>query len=435
MMKVLGPSEWTKYLGLEVSCTGLKSGATLRKEGITSLSQTLQHLHKLPLKANQKTHLLRTYVIPKLQYKWTKGPAALNMLREADRLIASKVRAWLKIFPSTPIAFYRTSISDGGLGIPSVQDLVTTGKARLHAKLCGSPDSAVAYVAKNLLWGKEVQQYARRLSNFRLGGDTDGSGLNQQVKDGYRRALQSSTHGKGAEAFRDDPLGNSIINNANSKTGLVIDMVKLRTQSFPVRIAMAPTQRGNNVPYNTTCRVPECSKVESLSHVLQECPAVHGLRVKRHEMVDQQCDKWITDKGAKTLKEPHIVSRLDGNIYNPDKFYAIPGSEVLYVVDWTVPYETGRESLRKAEKDKRDKYQPHQDAFLREARKAFPQFNLKTVEVRGIAFGARGSILPTTRNFLHEKLKMSKNCISWIQHRVAQKSIGMTKCFFAGNKG
>ena len=140
-------------------------------------------------------------------------------------------------------------------------------------------------------------------------------------------------------------------------------------------------------------------------------------------------------KGARTLKEPHIVSRLDGNVYKPDRFYVLPGSEVLYVVDWTVPYETERTSLKRAEKDKETKYNPHKDSFLREARKAFPGTTLTTVEVKGIAFGARGSILPATRNFLHGKLKMSKTCISWIQHRVAQKSIGMIKCFFAGNRG
>ena len=434
-MKVLGPADWTKYLGLEVSCAGLKSGRKLREECITSLKQTLMHLHRLPLKANQKAHLLRTYVIPKLQYKWTKGPAALNMLREADRLIAEKVRAWLKVFPSTPMAFFRTSISDGGLGIPSVQDLVTAGKARLHAKLCGSTDTAVAYVAKNLLWGKEVRHYARRLGNFQLGGLEDGSNLSRKVRDGHRRTLQTSTHGRGAETFFDDPLGNSVINDVNSKTGLVIDMVKLRTQSFPVRIAVAPTQRGNPVPYNTTCRVPGCTRDESLSHVLQECPAVHGLRVKRHEMVDQQCNKWITDKGFLTLKEPHVVSQLDGNIYKPDRFYCGPGSDTLYVVDWTVPYETSRESMRRAENEKVRKYAPHKASLLLKAQEAFPDKVFNTVTVKGIAFGARGAILPATREFLHKKLNMSKRCISWIQHRVAQKSIGMAKCFFAGNRG
>ena len=239
----------------------------------------------------------------------------------------------------------------------------------------------------------------------------------------------------GAETFYDDPLGNSVINDVNSKTGLVIDMVKLRTQSFPVRIAVAPTQRGNPVPYNTTCRVPGCTRDESLSHVLQECPAVHGLRVKRHEMVDQQCNKWITDKGFLTLKEPHVVSRVDGNIYKPDRFYCGPGSDTLYVVDWTVPYETSRESMRRAENEKVRKYAPHEASLLLKAQEAFPDKVFNTVTVKGVAFGARGAILPTTREFLHKKLNMSKRCISWIQHRVAQKSIGMTKCFFAGNRG
>ena len=36
-MRVMGPDAWTKYLGLEVSCVGLKSGRQLRVERITSL--------------------------------------------------------------------------------------------------------------------------------------------------------------------------------------------------------------------------------------------------------------------------------------------------------------------------------------------------------------------------------------------------------------
>ena len=434
-MRVMGPADWTSYLGLEIGSAGLKSGRQLREESIRSLKQELTHLHRLPLKANQKVHLLRTYVIPGLQYKWTKGPAALNMLREADRLIADKVRTWLKIFPSTPMAFFRVPVSDGGLGIPSVQDLVTTGKARLHAKLCGSADSAVAYAAKNLLWGKEVTSYARRLDGFHLGGLSSGSDLSRKVKDGHRRTLQSSTHGRGAETFRDDPLGNSVLNDVTAKTGFVMDMVKLRTQSFPVRMSIRPTQRGNPVPYNTTCRVPECTRDESLSHVLQECPAVHGLRVKRHEVVDQQCTKWITDKGFRTLKEPHIVSRVDGNIYKPDRLFAGPGSDTLYVVDWTCPYETSRASMKAAEWAKVEKYGPHKDSILEKAHQAFPGQIFNTVIVKGVAFGARGAILPTTREFLHKKLGMSKRCVSWVQHRVIQKSISMTKCFFAGNRG
>ena len=126
---------------------------------------------------------------------------------------------------------------------------------------------------------------------------------------------------------------------------------------------------------------------------------------------------------------------MDGNVYKPDRFYVPPGSEILYVVDWTVPYETHETSLKRAETEKESKYNPHKDYFLLKAREAFPGTNINTVEVRGVAFGARGSILPATRKFLHEKLKMSKRCISWIQHRVAQKSIGMAKCFFAGNRG
>ena len=434
-MTVMGPTDWTKYLGLEVGSAGLKNGTALRREGITALSEELNHLHKLPLKANQKIHMLRTYVIPKLQYKWTKGPAALNMLKEADKIIRSKVRTWLKVFHSVPNAFYQAPVSDGGLGVPSIQDLVTTGKARLHAKLCSSADPAVAYVARHLLWGKEVQRYAKRLDDFQLGGVESGSDLNRKVKERTRRTLQQSTRCKGAELFQEDPLGNSTITDAASKTGVTIDMIKLRTQTFPVKMSIRPTQGVNRNSYNTTCRGSGCTEnQESISHVLQLCPSMQGLRLQRHDVVDQQCNKWITDKGFLSHKEPRVYSQVDGNVYKPDRLYVGPGSDTLYVLDWTVPYETTRQAMLHAEKAKERKYAPHKADILRAAREAFPGKTLNNVIFRGIAFGARGAILPSTRTFLHEKLGMSKRCISWIQHRVAQKSISMMKCFFADDR-
>ena len=169
--------------------------------------------------------------------------------------------------------------------------------------------------------------------------------------------------------------------------------------------------------------------------MLQECNSTKGLRVKRHDVVDQQCNKWITDKGFETAKEPEIRSRVDGNVYKPDRLYFSPGSDTLYVLDWTVPYETSRDSLHSAEKRKVEKYSPLKDDVLNRAKTLFPGRSFNKVTFKGIAFGARGAILPQTREFLHKNMGMSKNCISWIQHRVAQKSIGMMKCFFAGNRG
>ena len=298
----------------------------------------------------------------------------------------------------------------------------------------------MAYVAKNLLWGKEVRHYTKRLPDFKPGGSDSGANLRQQVKNGHLQSMQNSTHCKGAETFRDDALGNSVLNDVNAKTGAVIDLIKLRTQTFPVKIAIAPTQRGNPVPYSTKCRGDRCSEEkESISHVLQLCPQVHDLRVKRHEEVDKQCTKWITDKGFLTEKEPHVVSRIEGSIYKPDRFFYKPGSDTLYVIDWTVPYETTRDAMRVAENRKKRKYSPHKESFRLRAQeifgKTYPRLVIKDVVIKGVAFGARGAILPNTREFLHKRLHMSKRCISWIQHRTAQKSIGMIKCFFAGTRG
>lgn len=434
-MTTLGDEDWTRYLGLEIGSTGLKSGRKLREEGIATLTEELRHIHSLPLKANQKIHLLKTYTIPSLQYKWTKGPAALNMLRQADRLIAAKVRSWLKLFHSTPMAFFRIPISDGGLGIPSITELVVTGKVRLHAKLCSSTDRAVAYVAKTLLWGKEVKQYTKRFKDFELGGEMSGKNLSRILSDSHRNTLQLTAHCHGAELFRNDPLGNSIITDTTTDTGLVIDMIKLRTQTFPTRLTLEPTRRGLHVPFDPKCRKPGCHEPkESASHVLQECESVKGLRKKRHDLVDEQCTKWITDKGFLTAKEPKVVSSMDSNVYFPDRLFCHPGSDTLYVLDWTVPYETTTENLRSKEMAKETKYRPHRASILEKAKELFPGKTFQDVVFKGIAFGARGAIRPATREFLHRKMGMSKRCISWVQHRVAQRSIKMLKSFFSDGK-
>ena len=160
-----------------------------------------------------------------------------------------------------------------------------------------------------------------------------------------------------------------------------------------------------------------------------------SLRVKCHEVVDQLCTKWIMDKGFQTTKEPHIVLRVGGNIYKMNRLFYNPENDTLYVLDWTVPYETTRAAMKAAEKAKEEKYSPHRDSILLKAGELFPGKLFNNVTFKGIAFGARGAILPNTREFLHKKLGMSKRCISWVQHRVVQKSIGMMKCFFAGNRG
>ena len=69
-----------------------------------------------------------------------------------------------------------------------------------------------------------------------------GKEISRTLSNNHREILQNSTHCKGAETFRNDPLGNSIITDTTAKTGLVIDMIKLRTQTFPTRMTLKPTK-------------------------------------------------------------------------------------------------------------------------------------------------------------------------------------------------
>lgn len=60
-----------------------------------------------------------------------------------------------------------------------------------------------------------------------------------------------------------------------------------------------------------------CAKIESISHILQNCPATHWERIRRHNNVVKRIAEHTRSKKWATENEPH-VRHNDGTLYKPD---------------------------------------------------------------------------------------------------------------------
>ncbi|KAL7639027.1 UNVERIFIED_CONTAM: hypothetical protein RMT77_010561 [Armadillidium vulgare] len=75
-----------------------------------------------------------------------------------------------------------------------------------------------------------------------------------------------------------------------------------------------------------------CPRVESLGHILQECPVVARLRTQRHDSINEVLKSALERKAFEVLLEPTIPTQAD--IRRPDLVFW--NSEAAWVVDTTV---------------------------------------------------------------------------------------------------
>lgn len=98
-----------------------------------------------------------------------------------------------------------------------------------------------------------------------------------------------------------------------------VKAVQLRSNNLPV----------DGIPSNPThlrgCRAG-CQKMESISHVLQNCPANHFERIRRHNEIVRKIASHCLRNNWVTEVEPH-VRHTSGQLFKPDLAIHI-GNEV-----------------------------------------------------------------------------------------------------------
>lgn len=142
------------------------------------------------------------------------------------------------------------------------------------------------------------------------------------------------------------------------------------------------------VPYNPPTQQQQkcrggCLKIESLSHVLQQCPVTHWKRINRHDRI---C--VIIKKAAETK---HLVVETEPNIRNTDQILKkrnliLQKDKKLYICDFGVHWE-GPNSLEAAYSNKIAIYST--PPFLEAVNKIY---NPPSISVLAFIISARGLV-------------------------------------------
>lgn len=362
------------YLGHEVAATGYL------KPSLPNLKSWLHNLHRACLKPSQKLEILRHHLVPRLYYGLQSPKVDGSILSAADRLIKAAVKKMLHLNIHTPDAALHASVRDGGLGIIELRHALPQTFSKRLKNLRPSEDDAPLTAS---LQSESTTKLISRID--RLAGETPVSQI-------WRESLSNAPTLQGLENAYEDPASREWLRR--KPTGWTgrdfVRAVQLQTNNLPTKGIMS------NPPEERRCR-GGCDKVESISHVLQQCPATHWERIDRHNAIVNRIARHTREKGWTTEVEPH-VRHVDGTLYKPD--LAIHKAGEVIISDVSVNWE-GRISLGQSYTAKRAVYN-HQK-FFEAARNRWPD---ATITVLPIIIGARG-IWPRANRDTEEALQLT----------------------------
>lgn len=348
-----------KYLGHHFGATGI------RKPCYERAVLWLQHVERAPLKPDQKMVLLRNHLIPRLQYGLQNTKVNGALLKTVDRLIKASVKRCLHLPVRTPDSVIHAKVRDGGLGIPQLRKVVPW---TLLKRLSGLLDKTEDPIISSVLQSDRFRNIMGRLQ--RLAGEIPAD-------QKWREAITSGPMTSGSQIAVEDPASREWVTcRPHGWSGRdYVRAIHLRTNTLPCR------GHPSNPPDQRRCRHLDCTAQETISHILQACPAVHGERIRRHDEVVKRVavhcrSKWQVET------EPH-VRHPDGRLYKPDLvIHKNDGTSV--VCDVQVSWE-GVDGLGKAWASKRAVYgNPH---FIEAANR---RWRSRTLVFMPLIIGARG---------------------------------------------
>ena len=320
LIPALSVNETYKYLGLQVSATGVSPKVEEK------LKEHLKQLTRAPLKPQQRLWILRIKVIPALYHQLVLGDPTRGYLKYLDNTIRHAVRRWTRLPHDLPIPAFYADPTDGGLGLDSMVLRVPTMKAKRLQNLMMSADPVVREVAKLDSFQREMRKWSRPVE-FR--------GLLAATKPTRRAALAYHLHdsvdGRGLRHASLVPSAHEWVTSGTS----LLDGHKFNA-ALGVRFNCLPTAlraaRGRPNA-NSSCDCCGPGQLESLSHQLQSCPRTHGSRVKRHDRIVDQARRILSRLKYEVIVEPHIQTS-DG-LRKPDLVAHAPGKPTM-VLDATV---------------------------------------------------------------------------------------------------
>lgn len=333
----------------------------------------------LALKPMQKLDLLYTYVLPAFYHLFIADPPGVHRLRLLDSALRRIVRSFFHLPLCVTDEFFHSMRRDGGLGLPKLEVLVRAANVKAVASLLRLGDPVVDAVFDPVFREKI------RVSCLGLGlpwppSDRDVQKLKFDTKkECFARWAQLPSQGRGVRSFKGNKVGNSWLFASELFPGEEIDLMRLRTNTFPTLEFLARQAPRDSI----SCR--RCGlRNETLGHVLGECPAGRPVRLVRHDRVVDLIGDTALGNGLTVAKEqlftPDAVDGVLQEPLRPDLVVVSPDSALI--VDVTVRFEQ-ENSLAEAFHEKTRKYSPLFGVVGR-------TFGVPTVRVVPIVLGARG---------------------------------------------
>ena len=156
LVKALSVADTYKYLGIQASA----SGSTSCAEG--KLERLLRQISRAPLKPQQRLWILNTRVFPSLRHDLVFCRTGKGFLRHLDRKVKTAVKGWLKLPKDTSDPSFWASVSDGGLGILSLEHCVPEWKrSRLTCMQFATNDPIMIELLAGNWLRKEIRMWSK----------------------------------------------------------------------------------------------------------------------------------------------------------------------------------------------------------------------------------------------------------------------------------
>ena len=408
---MVGAGETVRYLGVEV---GPVRGITKPDLG-AKLSEWVKRISKAPLKPTQKVVLLNSFAVPRLIYQADHCNLPVTTLTLLDVKIRSAVRTWLHLAPSGSNGLIYARNGDGGLGITKLEGLVPSIQIRRLYRLAHSNDEWVRHLTLRTVsedeWRKRWARSGGNPEDVPWIGHGPGTGevgrellVKRKLSLGDWRRSEAETwaalpvQGVGVGAFMGDKVSNDWLNIWNpARVGFkqrhIIAALALRNGTYPTKEFLA---RGRNKS-DASCRWCQ-ARLESASHILGQCPKVHGARIRRHHKLRDLLGAEAAAEGWKVHTEFRVTTP-EGELRIPD-LVCVRQHEAL-VIDVTVRYETGEDTLERAAEEKVARYTPVLEQIAEMA-------GVSHASAMGFPVGARGK-WPTANSHVLSKLGIDGN--------------------------
>ena len=225
-------------------------------------------------------------------------------MHRIDVKLRAQIRYWLDLKHDTKLEMFTAAQEAGGLGIPSVAQTITLLRMKRLTAMQESNDP----ILRELAFGEGVLkklEVARRHCKINGTPYTNKDKLKKLVNSN----LWQSADGRGLRNESLDRRGMSWIRDGSWMTGrafLCAVSVRCNLLQTPARKARC---RPNNHPRAGICDKCHTDSVATLGHILQSCPSVHGLMVKRHDEVLGTLIKYL--KASKRIDQIFVEPRIE----------------------------------------------------------------------------------------------------------------------------